>query len=192
MNKFLCSALVSLAAVSLVHAEDFYVGAKIGGRQDGHIKFSDRGVATERDASKKAVPLGVFAGYALSRDWAVEGGYLGASGAVAFDLAPGYRLKSRSSALYLAARGNWKLDDDWALFGKAGVARSRMTLGISGTDAPPEESARKTSPYLGIGVSYLVARDVALQLELEHINKLKHEGMTVEMDRLSLGLRLDF
>lgn len=192
MKKLLCTAFTVLAVSASAQAEDFYIGATVGLSMDGHIRQIDNGVTTERDASKKATPLGVFAGYALSQNWALEGGYRGATGATEFDLATGYQLKARTSAAYLAARGNWKLSDDWALFGKVGVAQGRAKFSVSGKDAPAAESVHKTGAYLSIGVSYLLAKDVALQLELEHTDKLKREGLTAKMDRFSLGLRVGF
>jgi OOP family OmpA-OmpF porin len=192
MNKFLCSAFAVFVVSSMAHAEDFYVGATIGLPAGGHLQWTDKGVATERDADKKATPVGLFAGYVLSPDWALEAGYRGASGAATFDLAPGDQFKTRTSAAYAAARGTWKLSEDWSLFGKVGIAQGRMKLGIRGKDAPGEESVRKTGAYLSLGASYLVAKDVAVQLQLEHMDKLKYEGLSASMDRFSLGLRIGF
>lgn len=192
MNKYLSIALISLAATSLAHGEDYYLGATVGLPTGGHISRNQNGVATERGADRKAVPLGVFGGYVLSPDWALEAGYRGAAGTTNFDLAPGYQLRARASAAYVAARGDWRLDDDWALFAKAGVARGRATFSVSGKGAPAGESVGKTGAYVSVGASYLIAKDLALQLELEHTNKLKHEGLTANMDRFSLGLRAGF
>ncbi len=191
MNKFLCTAAI-FVTTSLAQAEDFYIGANVSPSTNGHIKFTDNGVTTQRDAGGKATPAGLFAGYVLSPGWALEGGYRGGSGATSFDLAPGYQLKARDSAAYLAARGSWQLDDDWSLFAKAGVAQGRMALDISGKDAPAGTTTRKTGAYLSAGVSYLIGKDVAVQLELEHTDKLKHEGLTSTMDRYALGLRFGF
>lgn len=192
MNKFLCTAVAILFATSLAQAEDFYIGANLSPSANGHIKFTDNGSTTERDAGSKATPVGLFAGYVLSPNWALEGGYRGSVGSTSFDLAPGYQLKARNSAAYLAAKGTWQLNEDWSLFAKAGVAQGRMALDISGKDAPAGTTTRKTGAYLSVGASYLVGKDVAVQLELEHTDKLKHEGLTSTMDRFALGLRFGF
>jgi OOP family OmpA-OmpF porin len=192
MNKFLCTAFAILTACPLAHAEDLYVGANVGQRSDGRIRWTDGGATTEREASRRATPVGVFAGYVLSPTLALEAGYRGDSGSTGFDLAPGYQLKARSSVAYLAARGTAQLSDDWSVFGKAGVARGRAKLSISGEGGREAETMSRTGAYLSLGVSYRVVDDVALQLELEHTDTLKREGLTAKMDRVSLGLRIGF
>ncbi|MQA20805.1 porin family protein [Rugamonas rivuli] len=192
MKKFVCSALVALAASSLAHAEGLYAGANISPQTNGNIKFTENGVTTERGAVKKATPLGVFAGYELSPVWALEAGYRADTGSTSFDLSPGYQLEASVSTAYLAARGTWQLSDSWSLFGKAGIGQGRMKMDISGKNAPAGESVHKTGLYLSVGASYLISKDVALQLELEHTDKLKHEGLTGTTDRFALGVRFGF
>jgi len=192
MKKIVCSALIALAASSVAHAEGVYVGATVSGRTDGNVKFTENGVLTEHGAAKKATPLGLFAGYDLSPVWALEAGFRADSNSTSFDLSPGYQLKTSVSTAYLAARGTWKLSEDWSLFGKAGIAQGRMKLDVSGKDAPSGESTHKTGLYLSVGASYLVSKDVALQLEWERTDKLQHEGFTANMNRLALGVRFGF
>lgn len=192
MKKIICTAFVALAASSLAHAEGMYVGANVSARTSGHIQFTESGMTTERSAVKRATPFGLFAGYDLSPVWALEAGYRTDGGSTTFDLNPGYQLKARVSTGYLAARGTWKLNEDWSLFGKAGVGQGRLKMDISGKNAPAGESVNKTGLYLSVGAAYLVMRDVALQLELEHNNKLEHNGFTAKTDRFALGVRVDF
>ncbi|OHV97254.1 membrane protein [Janthinobacterium lividum] len=192
MKKIVCSTLLAIAATSMVHAEGLYVGANVSPATEGKILRADGGTKSQRDASGKAVPFGVFAGYELAPAWALEGGYRASGGATSFDLDPGYQLKVRASAAYLAARGTWRLDDDWSLFGKAGVARSRVEFTIDGKNAPPGESASKTGLYASVGVAYQINKDVALQLEWEHAPTVKYEGFDSRMNRLALGVRFGF
>lgn len=192
MKKIVCSALVALTASSLAHAEGLYVGANVSSQTNGNVKFTENGVTTERGAVKKATPLGIFAGYDLSPLWALEAGYRTDTGSTSFDLSPGYQLKTRVSTAYLAARGTWQLSDSWSLFGKAGIAQGRMKMDISGQNAPKGESVHKNGLYLSVGASYLISKDVALQLELERTDKLKHEGFTANTNRIALGVRFGF
>jgi OOP family OmpA-OmpF porin len=85
------------------------------------------------------------------------------------------------------------LSEDWSLFGKAGLARSRLALKVThaGQSDAPRRSA-STGPYLSIGASWLVTKNVALQLELEHTANIKYEGLTAKMDKFSLGRALRF
>ncbi|MQA41169.1 porin family protein [Rugamonas aquatica] len=192
MKKFVCSALVVLTASSLAHADGLYAGVNISPSEDGHVSYTEKGVTTQHNAVQKQTPFAVFAGYDLSPDWALEGGYRGSGGSTSFDIMPGYQLKVRTSAAYLAARGTWKLNDDWSLFGKAGLARSSLKLDIRGQNAPPDQSMNKTGLYLSAGASYVVSKDVALQVELERIGKLNYEGLSVGLNRLALGVRFGF
>lgn len=192
MKKIVCSALIALAASSLAHAEGLYVGANISPQTNGNVKFTENGVTTDRSEVKKATPLGLFAGYELSPLWALEAGYRTDSNSTSFDLSPGYQLKTRVSTAYVAARGTWKLSEDWSLFGKAGLAQGRMKLDVSGKDAPSGVSEHKTGLYLSVGASYLISKDVALQLEFERTAKLKHEGFAANPSRIALGVRVGF
>jgi len=192
MNKFVCSTLIALAASSLAHAEDAYIGVGIGSFDKGRIKYTEDGVTTERSSSKRDAAFGLFAGYVLSPSWALEAGYRGIGDEQTFDLSPGYLLKTRTRMGYLAARNTWHLSEDWSLYGKAGVAQGRFTAGIEGKDAPASETVKKNGLYLGLGAAYAVSKDVSLQLELEHTDKLKQHGLNVSMDRVSLGVRVGF
>jgi opacity protein-like surface antigen len=134
----------------------------------------------------------VFAGYVLSPSWALEAGYRGIGDDNVFELVQGYKLKTRTRMGYLAARNTWQLSEDWSLYGKAGVAQGRLTAGIDGKDVSGAEKVKKNGLYLGLGVAYAVSKDVSLQLELEHTDKLKLQGLSASMDRFSLGVRVGF
>jgi OOP family OmpA-OmpF porin len=192
MNKFVCSTLIALAASSLAHAEDMYVGASTGTLGKGHIKYFDDGVTTERYSTKRDPAVTVFAGYVLSPSWALEVGYRGLGDDNRFELTQGYDLTTRTRMGYLAARNTWPLSEDWSLYGKVGVAQGRFTAGIEGKDMSGAEKVKKNGLYLGLGAAYAINKDVSLQLELEHTDKLKQQGLSVSMDRFSLGVRVGF
>jgi OOP family OmpA-OmpF porin len=192
MNKFLCSTLIALAACSLARAEDMYIGASISSFGKARIKYFDDGVTTERRSTKRDPALSVFAGYALSPSWALEAGYRGIGDDNVFELAQGYQLKTRTRMGYIAARNTWQLSEDWALYGKVGVAQGRFNAGIHGKDAPAAETVKKNGLYLALGAAYMVSKDVSLQLELEHTDKLKQQGLSASMDKVSLGVRVGF
>ncbi|MYM21504.1 outer membrane beta-barrel protein [Duganella sp. FT135W] len=192
MNKFVCSTLIALAASSLAHAEDAYIGVGIGSFGKGRIKYFDDGVTTERYSAKRDPAVTLFAGYVLSPSWALEAGYRGIGDEQSFDLLQGYQMKTRTRMGYLAARNTWQLSEDWSLYGKVGVAQGRFNAGIEGKGAPASETVKKNGLYLGLGAAYAVSKDVSLQLELEHTDKIKQQGLSVSMDRVSLGVRVGF
>lgn len=192
MNKFVCSTLIALAASSLAHAEDMYIGAGVSSLGKGKIKYLDDGVTTERYSTKRDPAVTLFAGYVLSPSWALEAGYRGIGDDNVFELAQGYQLKTRTRMGYIAARNTWQLSEDWSLYGKVGVAQGRLTAGIQGKDVSGAETVKKNGLYLGLGAAYAVSKNVSLQLELEHTDKLKQQGLSVAMDRFSLGVRVGF
>lgn len=192
MNKFVYCTLITLATVSLAHAEDMYVGANISMPGKGTLHYDDGSVKKDIDADKRRSALGVFAGYALSPSWALEAGYRASSGDSVFSLAQGYQIKTSTRMGYFAVRDTWKLSEDWSLYGKVGVAQGRFKAGISSKDGTADETVKKNGLYLGLGAAYAVWKDVALQLELEHTDKLKQHGLSASMDKISLGLRVGF
>jgi OOP family OmpA-OmpF porin len=192
MNKFICTILVAVAASSLAHAEDLYVGASVSGFDKGHIKYFDDGVSAERDSTKRSPAVTLFAGYVLSPSWALEAGYRGIGDNKEFELEQGYQLKTRTRMGYLAVRNTWQLSEDWSLFGKAGVAQGRFKAGIYAKDGSAAETVKKNGLYLSVGAAYAASKDLSLQLELEHTDKLRQQGLTVSTDRVALGVRVGF
>jgi OOP family OmpA-OmpF porin len=191
MNKFLCCTFFAIAASSLAHAEGAYVGAAVASAGDSHIEVGAAGTPSRHDATREQTQLRFFGGYELDQHWGLEAGYHGLGGSTAFD-ADGARLKLRTRVLYAAAKGTWQLSEDWSLFAKAGVARSRLQMDLSSGSNTAATSTSRTGAYLSAGASWLVTRDVALQVELERINKLRYQGLELGMNRLSLGLRYNF
>lgn len=198
MKKIVANAVVALFIVPLfvassAHAEDFYIGANYGPRTDGHVIVREGGVTMRRDAVTHQRHIGMFAGYVLSPRCALEAGYDGVGGSTDYRVNDG-RLKLHTQVAYLAARGTWKLSDDWSLFGKAGVAQGRLEIDRDWTGAGvgAGTTVRKNGAYLGVGAAYAVANNVSLQLELERTPEIKHEGLTASTNKISLGARFDF
>lgn len=192
MKKILLSAIFAIAFAPSARAQDLYFGANIASGNDGHVNVAEGGVTTRRDAVDKQHLIGLFAGYALAPDWALETGYSGFGGSTDFDAVAGRRLQLRTSMAYLALKRSWRLGEDWSVYGKAGVAQGRVKLDFSGAGAGPGKTEHKNGAYLAVGAAYRVTDNVALQLELEHTDKIKYEGLTAAMNKLSLGVRFGF
>lgn len=192
MNKFLCSTLIALVILPTARAEDLYIGGAISAADKGRIRYSSGGVDLEREGKKGGVAAGVFAGYVLSPSWALEAGHRGISNTQEYALVPGYEMTLHTSVTYLAARHTWRLGEDWSLYGKLGVAQGRLKAGIHGKDAPQETVVKKNGAYLGLGAAYAINQNVSLQLELEHTDRLRLQGLTASMNKVSLGVRVGF
>ena len=71
---------------------------------------------------------------------------------------------------YAAGKASYALDQNFSLFGKVGLARSRADLTATGI-AAGNSSATKTGLYLGGGFAYQLNKNVGLILELERFGK---------------------
>lgn len=188
-NTLLISLLAAATMAPLsASADDFYAGATIAGR--GNLTFSNPANGKSTDSDTKAM-LKLYAGFALSDYLALEGGYM-QSGVTRFDKdalglqqAPTFKLRN----LYLAGRATHHFNQDWSVFGKAGVVRSRFT---TYNGAGSTEHLSSTRPLLGAGVAYNVSKAVALTLELEHIGTTRKPGFEIKQNALQLGVKAAF
>lgn len=192
MNKLLCTAFIAAVfAAPLAHAEGAYVGLSLAGSGESHIQESSGGTVTRYDAKRKQSQLRLFGGYDFDADWGVEAGYHGLDGRTTFQL-PGQELNVHTTAFYLAAKRNWQLGQDWSLFAKAGMARTHLELDLSGAAGTANRSASKTGAFASVGAAYMLSKNVALQLELEHIGKVHIDGLEAGVGKLSLGVNYHF
>lgn len=103
----------------------------------------------------------------------------------------------------LGARGFLPLGEGFELNGRLGVFRSTATLRAAhGLLSSPlvlspftiKRTAHRTSPLIGIGMSYRIAPEVSFTLDWERISKVGRAETTGEMSVkfLSAGIRYDF
>jgi len=189
MTKLFISALLAtLLAPSMAFAEDVYLGATAS--PGGTLTFTNP-VNGRSDSADAKATYKLYGGYALTDYLAVEGGFAH-TGSTHFSKAdlglasdPTFRMRS----WYVAARLTHHFNEDWSVFGKAGVARNRfkLTNGAGGSD-----SVSSTKPLLGVGVAYNVTQAVAATLEFEHIGTTREPGLEVKQNKLQLGVKVGF
>lgn len=174
--------LGGLAFVASANAADpvkgFYVGGSLGmARTDGN---NVNGLAV---TDKTDLALSLRAGYRFNSYLAVEGGYA--------DL--GKMKYSRSGSQVGTIKTNvWHLDavavlplvDKIAAFGKLGVAQ--MNYDDTG------DKFHKTTPHLGLGVSYALAPAFALRAEYDNYGKAKFTSSDLRSSQFSLGMDYRF
>lgn len=106
-----------------------------------------------------------YVGYDFNRNWGAEIGYadLGRPGfSYTSGGLPG-SAEAKESAWYLAAKGNWPVNQRFNLFGKLGGTRNRLE--VNGADAA------KTDWLLGVGAEYSVSKQVGVRLEYEDFGR---------------------
>lgn len=194
LNTLLFAAATTAScASSLALADDFYVGVNVANKNSGRLDQTGRdGSVKSVDSKKGAVPLKFYGGYNISPTLAVEGGYQ-RFGSTKFDLPLGGQLDAESHAFYAAAKGTLPLNENWSLFGKLGAARGNSKITVSGQGAASDSrSVNHSSLYASVGGAYAITQQLSVQLELERYGKVNNEGLTSNMNALSLGLRYSF
>jgi OOP family OmpA-OmpF porin len=189
MNKLLISTLLAAAALasSAAHAQDYYAGATVA--NGGELTFRNPLNGKSTTADPGAI-FKFYGGFAVANNLALEAAY--SQGAKAhFDKAklglasdPSFELRSFS----LAARATHSFNDDWSVFAKAGLARTRYKAAAAGTS----DSVSATKPLLAVGIAYNVTKEAALTLEVESIGRTRKEGLNVSQNSLQLGVKVGF
>lgn len=192
MLKFVSAAAAATALFSCteVHAQEtrYYAGVTTGSS-----KASLKNSAGERFSSTNhPVPLKLYGGVELTRHFAVEAGYAGATGRHEFDqrLTGGESNPRLSSQVaYAAVKATMPLGESFDVYGKAGVAYSRYEMDGTVTGNFKMSAAK---PMAGVGAAYKVSDRVALTLELEHYGKVREGQTSLTMNRIQAGLKFGF
>lgn len=183
---------LSLAAFSAEPGPDtrLYLGATMGGSSfsldSGTTSSFDR-----KDGDKNGTAYKLYGGYRLTDTFGIEGGYarLGrvnqwtsVRGAPALQSASG-------QAFYGAATARVPLGESFALNGRLGLARGK----VSGNDLglPPNRklSGDATGVMAGFGAEYSVSRNISLTADFDYFGKLSKQ---VKGGMLTVGLRANF
>lgn len=191
MHKFVSAvaAAAALIGCTQVHAQDtrYYAGVTTGSS-----KASLSNSAGDRYTSTNhPIPLKVYGGAELTRHFAVEAGYAGATGKHEFDqgLTGQGTPEFSSQVAYAAVKATMPVSDTFDVFGKAGVAYSRYEMEGAGIGNFKVSAAK---PMAGVGVAYKVSDKFALTLELEHYGKVREEGVSITQNRIHAGVKFGF
>ena len=167
-----------------------YLGASMGGSSfsldSGATSSFDR-----KDGARRGTAYRLYGGYRLTDTWGVEGGYarLGRIGQwTSVRGAPALQSAS-GQAFYAAATARMPLGDAFALNGRLGLARGK----VSGNDLdlPPNRrlSGTATGVMAGFGAEYSVSRNISLTADFDYFGKLSKQ---VKGGMLTVGLRANF
>jgi OOP family OmpA-OmpF porin len=180
-------AVVSLCGATGIEAADdpvWYVGAG-GGRADAKRTSSwgqvadasllNSGITSSTQVESHETAWKIFGGYQFNQNWAAEAGYT--------DLGNYRGTSSISAPAVAAAGGNWQayavsvagvgiypVTDRFAVFGKAGLAGTRLKVNVSGTQYSP--SATRAQPLLGVGGRFDVTKVFGVRAEFERFNNV--------------------
>lgn len=161
-----------------------YLGGAVGASK---FKDSCNGAPAGISCDDNDVAWKAFAGWQFNRYIGIEGGYVDLGRAKAS--VPGVVLTAKARGVELVAVGSVPLSDRFALYGKAGGIRSRVSVngpGVSGSET-------STDFTFGAGVRYNFVRNFGARLEWQRY--LNVGGGSVgddTIDMFSLGLLYNF
>lgn len=185
-------ALAALAAMPAARAGDFYLVGAVGQSRatDLHADtydsaFRNAGVQNLKSSGGNTdLAYKLQAGYAFTRNWAVEGGYfnLGQADYNASGTYLGYPINAnatvKADGWNLSGVGTLPLSDRWAVFGKLGVAFATVTAdysvggGGAGRLYGRSASSNDVTAVYGLGATYSLNRYFSLRAEYEIYNQV--------------------
>ena len=181
MKKILSACAVAAAFLAAPAFAQGYIG---GGFGSSKLSGLDGGVITGGNTSKSQVKL--YGGVQITPNWGAEAQYSNLGSRNIFE--NGISIGSlRASQFSIAGTGTLPLTSGFSLFGKLGVSANR----VNGSGEIP--SASKTSPLVGIGVSYNITPVLSTRLEYEDFGTVaKFDARTVRANAYSISLKYAF
>ncbi len=185
MKKTIFVAMIAaLAAPLAAQAEGAYIGGNVG-RAEQKVNVEGYSFKESTTAYK------LYGGYNYTQDFGVEIGF--ADLREAEKSGNGARIASEPKSIYLAATGTLPLNEQFALFGKVGVATTHVKVTGSAPGFSASGSDNRTSPYIGVGASFALNKNVSFVAEYENFGKIaKDGGSHIKADFVSAGVRYAF
>lgn len=191
------SALLLATGATALHAAEpvrdsaFYVGATAGA---SHYSLSTASTAPpqggpRRDTQGTAFKL--YGGYRLTEHFGAELGYAHLGRAHQWTSVNGTALRDegKGRAFYAAATAQLPLGDAFALHGRLGVARGKVTGGGTPVPAAQGLAGSATGAIVGIGAAYKLTPTMSLTADYDRFTKLSRQA---KGGMLTVGLRANF
>jgi opacity protein-like surface antigen len=192
MKKFIF-ALIAGAAVSAAAqaqtaaAPHLYVGVGVA-TADHNYSLNGNGISNvDSDGYKPSAK--VFGGYDFNQNWGVEVGYTDFrdSDFSYTQNGKGVNGTANGHSFYIAGKGTAPINEQFAAYGKLGVAYSTRNISTStGLNVDNDD----TGVYAAAGLQYNVAPQVALIAEYERYGKRKDFG--AKADVITVGAKYSF
>jgi OOP family OmpA-OmpF porin len=176
--------IAALAAPLAAQAEGAYIGANVGRAEQKAdlegLTFKDNTTAYK-----------LYGGYTYNQNFGFEVGFVDLREAE--KSGNGARIASEPKSVYLAATGTLPLNQQFTLFGKVGVASNHVKITASAPGISESGSENRTSPYLSVGASFALNKNVSFVAEYENFGKIaKDGGSNIKADFVSAGVRYAF
>lgn len=178
--------IISLALLALASAASaqVYVNGAVGAANTG-INCEEFDSCDKSDTGFKA-----NIGYKLTPNFAVEAGYMSLGKAKA-SIGDVLSASVGAQGLTVGVAGFVPFTNELTGTARAGVFFQRTKLSINFLGESASESESNTTPYVGLGVSYALTKEVSLQGGID-FTKVKFDGESVNARLLSVGLGYQF
>ena len=186
MKQIIASALISaaLAAPLAAQAENVYVGGNIGRAEQ---KLDVAGYSVKENTTGYQLVGGVD----LTKNFGLEAGY--ADLREASVSGNGARLTSKPQVFYVAGTATLPIDEQFSVFGKAGIASAHTKISASVPGLSDSGTDNETTGVIGVGAAFHLNKNVSFVAEYEYFGKVAKDGdASLKADLLSFGVRYKF
>ena len=176
-------AIAGLAAATVAQAapqaNTFYAGAKAGWASVHHglNQFKD-GVEGGK-VNRNSEAYGVFGGYQITDNFAVEAGYE-YFGRAKVKYSDGDQFRHTAHGTTLALKGSYPVLDNLDVYGRVGAALIRSDYKDVTGEFTDKYHNLKVSPVLAAGVEYAILPELALRAEYQWVSRVGNLGKAVE------------
>ena len=174
----------ALAAPLAAQAENTYVGGSVG-RAEQKLDVAGYSIKENTTGYK------LVAGADITKNFGLEAGY--ADLREASISGNGAHLSSKPQVFYVAGTATLPIDEQFAVFGKAGIATAHTKISASVRGFGANGTDNQTTGVIGLGAAYHLNKNVSFVAEYEYFGKVAKDGdASLKADLLSVGVRYKF
>ena len=181
-----------VAAAALMLSSQAFAQAYLGGAAgQSHLNDDCSGTST---CSLNDVGMKLFAGYRLNPTWAAELNYFnfGKAEATVSDSGGTASAAIKGAALGIGLVGSAPASANWSGLFRFGVAQVRAEVsGSVGGQSVPSDSDTSTQAYVGLGVSYAIAKNLTIDGAGDW-SRARWRDSAADLRLISIGLTYGF
>lgn len=185
------AGLLTVSAAGLAQEGRFYLGGSLGQSEingfcsDMNVLVA--GIGSVGACDEKDSAFKIFGGYRVTRNFAIEATYIDFGEASASGQTFGFpfSVKASATAWGAAAVGILPINNQFSLFGKAGLLMTDAKASASGVGGSFSDSESDTGLHLGLGALFDISPTVSIRAEWEREDEN-------EIDVMSIGVQVRF
>lgn len=186
MKHIIASTLIAAAFATplAAQAENTYIGGSVG-RAEQKLDVAGYSIKENTTGYK------LVAGAEIAKNFGLEVGYADLREATI--AGNGARLSSKPQVLYVAGTATLPVNEQFSVFGKAGIATAHTEISASVRGFGTNGTDNQTTGVIGVGAAYHLTKNVSFVAEYEYFGKVAKDGdASLKADLLSVGVRYTF